>query len=89
VAAQATGADRRGIRYAASIVLAGAVTTVIFDVLTNLAFPVMAGFSLSQTLVTLAAGIPFAAIHLLSNLLVFSLIVRPLIPRLEKAWLAA
>jgi len=89
VAAQATGADRRGIRYAASIVLAGAVTTVIFDVLTNLAFPVMAGFSLSQTLVTLAAGIPFAAIHLLSNLLVFSLIVRPLIPRLERVWLAS
>jgi hypothetical protein len=88
VAAQATGTNRRGLRYAATIVVAGAVATVIFDVLTNLAFPFMAGFSLSQTLVTLVAGIPFAAIHLFSNLLVFSLIVRPLIPRLEKVWLA-
>jgi hypothetical protein len=49
----------------------------------------MAGFSLSQTLVTLAAGVPFAAIHLLSNLFVFGLVVRPLIPRLERVWLSS
>jgi MFS family permease len=89
VAARVTGPSRRGIRYAASIVLAGAVATIVFDALTNLAFPVMAGFSLSQTLVTLAAGVPFAAIHLFSNLLVFGVLVRPLIPRLERVWLAS
>jgi hypothetical protein len=89
VAARVTGPSRRGIRYAASIVLAGVVATIVFDALTNLAFPVMAGFSLSQTLVTLAAGVPFAAIHLFSNLLVFGVLVRPLIPRLERVWLAS
>jgi hypothetical protein len=88
-AAMVAAPARRGIRYTTSIVLSGALATVVFDVLTNLAFPVMAGFSLSQTIVTLAAGVPFAAIHLVSNLLVFGLIIRPLIPRLEKAWLAS
>jgi uncharacterized membrane protein len=89
VAAHVSGSSRRGFRYSTGIVLFGTLATLIFDVLTNLAFPVMAGFSLSQTLVTLVAGVPFAAIHLLSNLLVFIAIVRPLIPRLEKAWLTS
>jgi len=88
-AARIVGSSRRGIRYAAAIVAAGAIATITFDALTNLAFPVMAGFSLSQTLVTLAAGVPFAAIHLLSNLFVFGLVVRPLIPRLERVWLSS
>lgn len=88
-AARIVGPSRRGIRYAAAIVAAGALATLVFDALTNLAFPAMAGFSRSQTWVTLAAGVPFAAIHLLSNLFVFGLVVRPLIPRLEKVWLAS
>jgi hypothetical protein len=88
-AARIAGTARRGIRYAAVITLSGAVATLVFDILTNLAFPLMAGFSLSQALVMLAAGVPFAAIHLLSNLFVFAVIVRPLIPRLEKVWLSA
>jgi hypothetical protein len=88
VAARVAGPNRRGIRYAAVVILSGAIATIVFDILTNLAFPVMAGFSFSQTLVTLAAGVPFAAIHLLSNLFVFAVIVRPLIPRLENVWLS-
>ena len=88
VAARIAGAARRGIRYTVIVVLSGVAATIFFDVLTNLAFPVMAGFSLSQALVTLTAAVPFTAIHLFSNLLVFAVIVRPLIPRLEKVWLS-
>lgn len=87
-AVAASCSKRDGLRYGITIGFSGIVSTLIFDILTNLAFPIMAGFSFSQTLVTLIAGIPFAAIHIASNLLVFIVIVRTVIPRLEKAWLA-
>ncbi len=73
------------VRYPATIVAFGVVTTLIFDLLTNLAYPFTAGFSVSMLLVSLVAAIPFAGIHLVSNALVFLLIVAPLLPRLEKA----
>jgi hypothetical protein len=83
------GEMRGGVRYFSIIVLSGVLATIFFDFLTNLAFPLMAGFSFSQTAVALAAGIPFAALHLVSNLLIFGFIVRPIIPRLEKVWLTS
>jgi hypothetical protein len=84
MAARSVGTARHGWRFRATILLLGVCTTFIFDFLTNLAFPFMAGFSFSQGLAVMAAGIPFAAIHIGSNALVFSLIVSPLLPRLEK-----
>lgn len=84
VARALAGSRRRGIRYIVLVVFSGAAATVLFDALTNLAFPIAAGFSPSQTLVSLAAALPFAAIHLVSNVFVFSLIVVPLLPRLER-----
>ncbi|RQV98329.1 hypothetical protein EH220_03500, partial [bacterium] len=72
------------LRNALVIVAFGALSTFQFDLLTNLAYVVMAGFSFSQAFVVFAAALPFAAIHLLSNLMVFSLIVVPLLPRLER-----
>ena len=89
LAAMLAGKTREGVRYFGIIILSGATATLIFDFLTNLAFPLMAGFSFSQTVVVLAAGIPFAVLHLVSNVLVFGFIVRPIIPRLEKVWLAS
>jgi uncharacterized membrane protein len=73
------------VRYPITIVSVGVLATFLFDVLTNLAFPLTAGFSVSMLMVSLVAAIPFSGIHILSNALVFLLIVTPLLPRLEKA----
>ncbi|MFH1009817.1 MAG: hypothetical protein V1784_01105 [bacterium] len=62
----------------------GAILTFLFDLLTNLAYPLQAGFSLSQTTAVLAAGIGFAAIHIASNALVFALVLPPVLARLKK-----
>jgi hypothetical protein len=75
---------RHGWRFYSTLISAGAAVTIFFDFITNLAFPIMAGFSFSQTLLTLAAGVPFALLHLGSNIAVFILFVSPLLPRLEK-----
>ena len=66
------------------VVIRHVVSTIQFDFLTNLAYVIMAGFSFSQALVVYAAAFPFAAIHLVSNLLIFFIIVVPLLPRLER-----
>ncbi|MCB1061108.1 MAG: hypothetical protein KDB65_12850 [Calditrichaeota bacterium] len=64
------------------VVLLGVAATLWFEVLTNLAFPIAAGFSADQTFASLVLGAPFSAIHLVSNTLVFLLVVAPLLPRL-------
>ncbi len=64
--------------------LAGLLLTFIFDILTNLAFPVQAGFSFTQTLVALVAGIGFSVVHFISNALIFSIVLPPLLTRLKK-----
>jgi hypothetical protein len=73
-----------GLRHKLIVVGLGIAATLLFDILTNLAFVFMAGFSFSQSSVVLAAALPFAAIHLGSNLIVFSIIVAPLLPRLQR-----
>jgi energy-coupling factor transport system substrate-specific component len=84
MASTVAGSAMKGLRFALIVTGLGLITTFVFDLLTNLAFPVMAGFSVSQYVVVLAAGVPFAVVHLLSNGLVFSVIVTPLLPRLQK-----
>lgn len=64
------------------ITLFGLLATIWFDLLTNLAFPVTAGFSFEQTMASFVLAIPFAAIHIVSNTLVFLLVVTPLLPKL-------
>jgi energy-coupling factor transport system substrate-specific component len=71
-------------RKAITIVMMGVAATIQFDLLTNLAYVIMAGFSFSQAFLVYAAALPFAVIHLISNLLVFAIIVVPLLPRLER-----
>jgi hypothetical protein len=73
-----------GWRHGLIVVSFGFTATLIFDILTNLAFVFMAGFSFSQSVIVFAAALPFAGIHLASNLIVFSLIVTPLLPRLQR-----
>ncbi|MBK6766888.1 MAG: hypothetical protein IPG71_11465 [bacterium] len=66
----------------AMIVIIGVAATFWFDLLTDLAFPVAAGFSIEQTIASLALAAPFAAIHVGSNALVFLFVVAPLLPKL-------
>jgi len=64
----------------ALITLFGIMATLWFDLLTNLAFPVAAGFTFEQTMASFVLAVPFAAIHVGSNALVFLLIVSPVLP---------
>jgi energy-coupling factor transport system substrate-specific component len=83
--ARLCGEGRKGARHAIIIVGLGAAVTLVFDLITNLAFCVMAGFSVSQMAIPFIAAVPFAAIHVGSNVLVFALVVAPILPRLERA----
>jgi len=47
------------------------VVTLWYDLLTNLAFPLAAGFNLRATMATMAAGVPFSLIHIGGNMVVF------------------
>lgn len=66
------------------VTLFGIFATLWFDLLTNLAFPVAAGFSFEQTMASFVLAAPFAAIHFASNTLVFMLVVSPLLPKLTQ-----
>ena len=84
VAAIAAGTETR-IRYRVVVVGSGFLATLFFDVITNLAYPLAAGFGYRQTLASFAMGAPFAVVHLVSNVFVFALIVVPILPKLKKA----
>ncbi|MCX6640076.1 MAG: ECF transporter S component [bacterium] len=63
----------------------GAFLTTIFDLLTNLSFPISAGFSAEQTRLTLILGIPFAAMHITTNAMIFAMIIPIFLNRI-KSW---
>ncbi|MCD6277174.1 hypothetical protein J7J69_02900, partial [candidate division WOR-3 bacterium] len=63
--------------------LAGLVLTIIYDLITNLGGFIL--FPTGKTLIAyLIAGVPFAAIHCLSNLVIFGLVVYPLTKKLKR-----
>ena len=53
----------------------GFLCTVFYDLLTTLSWPIAAGFKGGQIYATLAFGAIFSSIHLISNTLIFSIIV--------------
>jgi len=55
--------------------LTGLLMSVWYDLLTSLSFPLASGFDRGQILASLAAGIPFYAVHILSNVLIFFIIM--------------
>jgi uncharacterized membrane protein len=57
------------------LAIAGIILTFWYDLLTNLSFPVAAGFNLQQIKWALVMGIPFAALHIGVNAAVFALII--------------
>ena len=87
--AAASGEAEYSLRYRVSVVGMGILATLFFDLVTNLTFPIAAGFSTKQTIVSLGLALPFAVIHLVSNIVVFSLLVIPVLPKLKKVMGAA
>jgi uncharacterized membrane protein len=77
--------ERKSLRIHCLLAAAGFLLTLIYDVLTNLSFPLMAGFNWEQIRITLALGIPFTAFHIGTNVVVFSLVV-PVILKRFTAW---
>jgi len=57
------------------IALAGFGCTAVYDLLTTLSWPIAAGFSGNQMYSLIALGALFSVIHLLSNSLIFAIIV--------------
>ncbi len=57
------------------LVFAAVTATIWFDLLTNLAFPLAAGFDPRGILITLSAGIPFSLIHITGNVVIFITLV--------------
>jgi len=65
-----------------TLALFGATLTFIFDLTTNLSFPITAGFTSQQILASLALGIPFAIIHIGTNAIAFPVLVPIIMGRL-------
>lgn len=65
--------------------LAGFLLTSIYDFLTNISFPLAAGFDLEQIRITLVMGLPFAITHIGVNTVIFILVVPAFLQRV-KAW---
>ena len=55
--------------------LFGFIGTLIYDIATNLAYPLSAGYSLKETFVYGISGLLFTAMQLVSNTAIFSVVV--------------
>jgi uncharacterized membrane protein len=82
------GGNATGYRFRISVVGMGVLTTLFFDLITNLVYPIAAGFDVKQTAVSLGMAVPFAVTHIVSNAVVFALLVVPILPKLKKAMAA-
>ena len=54
---------------------AGALLTLLYDVLTTLSYPFSAGFTGAQIWTTLIAGLGLSAVHVVVNFFIFSILV--------------
>jgi len=76
--------SRRGWATAILCGLAGVLATFGYDLITNLAYPFSAGFGMEQIIATLVLGLPFALVHIASNLLIFLLLAPSLLNLADK-----
>ncbi len=60
------------------LVTVAVVVTLWYDLLSNLAYPLTAGFDMKGIMVTLIGGVPFSLIHISTNIAIF-LLVAPLL----------
>jgi hypothetical protein len=61
------------------IAVSAVTVTVLFDLLTNVAFPISTGMGFKGIISTLILGIPFSLMHISSNLLIFLFVTPPLL----------
>ncbi len=59
--------------------LSALIVTLWYDLLTNLAFPLVAGFDSRGFLTYLAAGIPFSLWHIAANIVIFIIFIPPIL----------
>ncbi len=68
----------------AILAVSALIVTFWYDLLTNLAFPLSAGFTYEATIATLIAGIPFSVIHIFGNMLIFTFLAAPAFKLLDR-----
>ena len=61
----------------------GFMCTSLYDAVTNLAYPISAGYAWTETLVYAFAGMLFTAMHLFSNVIIFSIVVSSYIKKMR------
>lgn len=64
------------------------VLTFWYDLLTNTAYPLVAGLGLKGIITAISLGAPFAAIHIGSNILIFYLLAPSLLRLVDLRWRA-
>ena len=62
-----------------ALAVTAVVITIWYDLLTNIAFPIFTGMGINALVGFLIAGIPFSILHVVSNVVIFSVVGRPLI----------
>lgn len=55
------------------------IVTFLYDLFTNLSFPIATGMNFKGIISVLFMGIPFSIVHIISNILIFNLLIPPLI----------
>jgi len=55
--------------------ITGSLLTLIYDMLTSAAFPLVSGFNRAETIAAIVGGIAFSVVHIISNGLIFALFV--------------
>lgn len=60
---------------AVALGILGAILTIIFDLLTTLSYPLAAGFNETQIWATLGIGALFYSVHVISNAVIFAVII--------------
>ncbi|MBZ0266075.1 ECF transporter S component [bacterium] len=75
---------RSSVKQIALLSFSGAFMTTLFDILTNIAFPISIGAGVEQWWAYLIAGIPFAGLHILFNTMIFAILVPVAYKRLKR-----
>lgn len=69
----------------AGFAVSGFICTIIFDLLTTLSWPLAAGFESNQMFATIALGAIFISIHVISNTLIFTIVVPSILKAVIKS----
>jgi len=65
--------------------ITGFFLTLIYDIFVSIAFPISAGFTVKETIAAVIAGIGFSTIHLITNTVIFLVLIPIVIIKIRKA----